>query len=101
MVGRFSRAARDVSGTMMRLAYLGPSKTYSEMAAILKAKTLPGQTELVPLASLEAVAKSLRSEASDRSDYAVMACYNFLEGLVQECLDLIYENHLSIVGSQR
>ena len=68
---------------------------------MLQAKRFPQAPELVPLASLEAVAKSLRGTSAERTDYAVMACYNFLEGLVQECLDLIYENKLSILGSQR
>ncbi len=85
----------------MKLAYLGPTKTYSEMAAMKQAEKLTGNAVLVPLGSLEAVAKSLRAEGQEKADYAIMACYNFLEGLVQECLDLIYENQLTIIGAQR
>jgi prephenate dehydratase len=76
----------------MKVSYLGPEKTYSNKAAEMLAKN----SELVPLISLETVAKSV-----DLSTLGVMAYYNYLEGLVQECLDLIYENNLKIIGAHR
>ena len=76
----------------MKVSYLGPEKTYSNKAAEMLAKN----SELVSLVSLEAVARSV-----DLSTLGVMAYYNYLEGLVQECLDLIYENNLKIIGAHR
>tara|TARA_Y100000310_G_scaffold242592_1_gene246742 strand:+ start:173 stop:988 length:816 start_codon:yes stop_codon:yes gene_type:complete len=77
----------------MIITHLGPRGTFTEEAA----ENLADGGELQPLVSLEAVAKSLAEEA----DYGVMAYYNMLEGVVQECLDLIYENDLFIVGAHR
>ncbi len=85
----------------MKLTYLGPAKTYSERAAQLMIGRLPSPIELYPLPSPEAVAHSLLPDSATRAQWAVLPYYNFLDGLVQECLDLIYENHLYIIDAQR
>jgi len=81
----------------MKIAYLGPKGTFTEDAAKMAAKRFGG-AELVHRESIEAVARSV---AGMEAELGVMACYNYLEGLVQECLDLIYENNLKIVGAER
>jgi len=83
---------------MKKISYLGPKNTYTVQATKMLAEKIREETELVDLVSLEAVARSI---ASCEADMGVMACYNYLEGLVQECLDLIYENNLRINGMQR
>ena len=83
---------------MKKISYLGPKGTYSEQATNLLVRKMNCDTELIGLSSLEAVAKSVNIGEADR---CVMAYYNYLEGLVQECLDLIYENNLYMVGAQR
>jgi len=82
----------------MKISYLGPKNTYSEQAASAVAKNIPDETELSPIVSLDGVARCV---AEGGADLGVMAYYNFLEGLVQECVDLIYENDLRIIGAQR
>ncbi len=83
---------------MKRIVYLGPKNTFTGEAAKQLAKKTGTEIELVDLTSVEAVARSV---ASGNADMGVMACYNYLEGLVQECLDLIYEQNLRIIGMQR
>ncbi len=86
----------------MKLSYLGPAFTFSETAAQQFGTRLPGSIKYEPLISADAVAHSLVSERiDDRCEYAVIPYYNYLEGLVQECLDLIYENNLYICDAQR
>ncbi len=82
----------------MKISYLGPKGTFSEEAAKQAAHKIDGEMQREPLVPLEAIARSV---ASGSTDYGVMAYYNFLEGLVQECLDLIYENRLSVIGLER
>jgi len=82
---------------MKKISYLGPKGTYSEQATRTIVEKIEN-IELIDMISHEAVAKSL---ANKEVDMSVMACYNYLEGLVQECLDLIYENDLRIIGMQR
>lgn len=84
----------------MKLSYLGPANTFSEKAAKLLASDIDKTVELTPLSSMEAVARSLAADDT-ASDFAVLPYYNFLEGLVQECLDLIYDNRLTIIGARR
>ena len=84
----------------MKLYYLGPEGSFSHQAAELSTRNLSGAIEYIPKVPLENVVKSLRNEDHD-SDIAIIPYYNYLEGLVQESLDLIYENHVYIVGSQR
>lgn len=83
---------------MKKISYLGPKNTYTGQATRMLAERIGEETELVDLVSLEAVARSV---ALHEVDMGVMAYYNYLEGLVQECLDLIYENDLRINGMQR
>ncbi|HLC68186.1 MAG TPA: prephenate dehydratase domain-containing protein [archaeon] len=83
---------------MKIISHLGPKNTYTGQATRMLAERIEEETELVDLASLEAVARSV---ALHEADMGVMAYYNYLEGLVQECLDLIYENDLKITGMQR
>lgn len=80
----------------MKMLYLGPEKTYSNEATEKLAEKTQQKIELEPMVSLEAVAKSVNSD-----NLGVMAYYNYLEGLVQECLDLIYENNLKIIDAKR
>ncbi len=83
---------------MKTISYLRPKGTFSEQAAMKFAGKLEKETALVDLPSLEAVAKSV---SSGNNDFGIMAVYNYLEGLVQECLDLVYENNLKIIGMER
>ncbi len=83
---------------MKKISYLGPKGTYSEQATHELAKNIKEDMEFVPLVSLETVAKSVDS---NNSDFGVVPYYNYLEGLVQECLDLVYENDLRIIGAKR
>lgn len=83
----------------MRISYLGPKETFTEQAVkLFVRKNNFENVDFVDLVSLELVAKSV---ALPEIDMGIMAYYNYLEGLVQECLDLIYENNLSIIGMQR
>jgi len=83
---------------MKKISYLGPKNTYSEQATRMLAQRMKTETELIGLPSLEAVAKSVSLKDADMG---VMAYYNYLEGLVQESLDIIYENNLEIKAMQR
>jgi len=82
----------------MKISYLGPENTFTEQATKMFAERIREETELVDLVSPEAVARSV---ASNEVDMGVMAYYNYREGFVQECLDLIYENDLKINGMHR
>ncbi len=87
----------------MKVHYLGPRCTFSELAAVRLANRLGVPAEMVPLSSMEAVAHSLSGPPQECDDhlFAVLPYYNYLEGLVQETLDLIYEHRMVIVGAQR
>jgi prephenate dehydratase len=78
-----------------KLFFLGPEKTFSEEAAKIIIENSDLDLERFPLPSFESVAKSV---SDSKNDYGVLAYYNYLEGLVQENLDLIYENNLQIIG---
>ena len=85
-----------------KLSYLGPAHTYSEKAATKLRTRVDEELEITPMSSAQAVVYSLLQENNnDKADYAVIPYYNFLDGLVQECLDLIYEHHVTIIGSER
>jgi len=84
----------------MNLFYLGPENTFSHSAARKCAANLSPAPQLVPQVPLESVVTSLL-ESDDTSTLALVPYYNYLEGLVQETLDLIYERSVYIVGSQR
>ncbi len=85
----------------MKLSYLGPENTYSEKAAKLLVEKLDDGVELIPLPTIEAVARSLSVDSKIHTEFAVLPYYNYLEGLVQESIDLIYENQLYLISSQR
>jgi len=82
----------------MKIHYLGPRLTWSELAAeTLAMKITENPAELSQLKSVEAAARKVVGG----SDLGVIAYYNYLEGLVQECLDSTYEKNLRIVDAQR
>ena len=75
---------------MTRLAYLGPSGTFTEEAAL----RYQASAELVPCSSEAAVASAIESGAADEG---VLAIENSLEGSVTRTLDvLIHESELAI-----
>lgn len=75
----------------MRLFHLG-IKTYSHKAA----KEIGERYELVAKPSLEEAARGV-----EKDDLAVMAYWNLLSGYVPNCLELIIENKLRIIGMHR
>lgn len=75
----------------MKIAYLGPSGTFSEEAAMLCAGD---NDELIPFASFAALISAVEAEVAD---FAVLPIENSLEGSVSTTLDLlIHETHLKI-----
>ena len=82
----------------MKIAYLGPERTNTERAARELGSGISPECEYVPCVAIQGVADAVRNGAAD---FAVMPCYNFLEGLVQQTLDLIYEHRLYIGGLYR
>ena len=83
----------------MNVHFLGPANTFTERAAQTFAATLPSATP-VPARSFEAVAQAV-ARATDGSAMGVLPYYNFLEGLIQESLDLIVEYGLHIADACR
>ena len=83
----------------MNIHFLGPPKTFSEKAALTFAGALPPM-ELTAATSFEAIAQSV-ARAADGSVFGVLPYYNFLEGLIQESLDLIVEYELRIADACR
>jgi len=77
-----------------KLMFLGPSGSFSELAALSFHKSNKS-LELTATPSLEKLAKDLNG--SKKEHFGIMAYYNILEGLVQETLDLIYEYKLTII----
>jgi prephenate dehydratase len=85
----------------MVIYYLGPRGTYSELAAEKFAdKAKKKREELIYLKSFEEIARSVASPYVP-DDFGLVAYYNFLEGLVQESLDAIYENNLHVIDMIR
>jgi chorismate mutase/prephenate dehydratase len=82
----------------MRLHYLGPSGTFTEQAAQRLAKRIDQASELTAAPSIGAAFESLRA---DGSAAAVVPYYNYLEGLVQESLDGVFESGVSILAAER
>jgi len=85
----------------MKVHYLGPTKTFSEQAAIIFSEEFESQCQLVALSSFESIAKVVKVSANTLLNVGVLPYYNFLEGLVQESLDLIFEYDLQIERSAR
>ena len=84
----------------MNIRFLGPANTFSEKAALAFAGTLPQPLVLAAAPSFEAIAQAV-ARAADGSALGVLPYYNFLEGLVQESLDLIVEYRLCIADACR
>lgn len=82
----------------MRLHYLGPSGTFTEQAAQRLAIRVASPTELAASASIASVFDALRG---DPSAAAVVPYYNYLEGLVQESIDGVFESGVDIVAAER
>lgn len=83
----------------MNVHFLGPANTFTERAAQNFAATLPSAS-VVAERSFEAVAQAV-ARATDGSAMGVLPYYNFLEGLIQESLDLIVEYGLHIADACR
>ncbi len=84
----------------MKLFYLGPEQSFSHQAARLSMRNRDETIDYIPAVPLESVVKRLQNEEVGRN-MAIIPYYNYLEGLVQESLDLIYENQVFIIGAQR
>ena len=82
----------------MTITFLGPRNTFSEKAAQVFAGACAPPAELAPAASFEAVARAVGLAADT---LGVLPYYNFLEGLIQESLDLIVEYDLRIADACR
>ncbi len=85
----------------MRIHFLGPPNSFSEQAA-LKFATCVGEAETLAAPNLEAIARQAAAgfPGPERA-LGVLPYYNFLEGLVQESLDLTYEYELVINAAVR
>ena len=81
----------------MSIAYLGPERTNSECAARAIGAHI-GVNDFVPVKNIQSVALSV---AEGTVKYGVMPCYNYLEGLIQQTLDIIYEKNLFITDIYR
>lgn len=77
-----------------KLRYLGPKGSFSEHAAILANKTL--ECKLEPKPNLSSICNTL-----GKNTLGIIPYYNFLEGVIQEGLDQIYENNLRIIAAVR
>jgi chorismate mutase/prephenate dehydratase len=76
----------------MRVAYLGPTGTFSEQAAL---QFFGSSIEHVSCASIDEV---FRSTASGSAGYGVVPVENSTEGVVSRSLDLFLNSPLHIVG---
>ncbi len=81
---------------MSRIHYLGPEETFAEQAAKSFASTSGLDLTLHPAKTLEQAIL-----AAGENDYAVVPYYNLYEGLIQETVDLIMENRLTIFAAGR
>ena len=76
----------------MRVAYLGPAGTFTEEAAA----RYDSEAQLVPYATIQAVAMAVRSGETERG---VAPVENSLQGAVTDTLDvLIHEDGISVYG---
>ena len=76
----------------VRVAYLGPTGTFSEQAAL---QFFGSSIEHVPCASIDEV---FRSAASGSAGYGVVPVENSTEGVVSRSLDLFLNSPLHIIG---
>ncbi len=88
---------------MTIIAYLGPAGTYSHAAAkSLGAKlTQANPTDNITYKDEPSLNQVVHNVATGAVTHGIMAVDNYLEGLVQETLDLIYEQRIHINGLQR
>ncbi|MFA6089049.1 MAG: prephenate dehydratase domain-containing protein [Candidatus Woesearchaeota archaeon] len=87
-----------------KIYYLGPKGTFGEEAAIKYAKSnnTNNKSRLVNLTLIEKPShEAIAREIAKNGSVGVIGYYNYLEGLVQECVDLIYENNLHIIDTKR
>lgn len=82
--------------------FLGPHKTYSELAARKFASKLHKHEKaiLVPASCMEDIVHRVVNERA-RKKFGIIPYYNFLEGLEQESLDIIYSSETYIIGAER
>jgi prephenate dehydratase len=78
----------------MRISYLGPAGTYSEIAALMYAQP---QDTLVPQSGLPAVVQSVEV---GQADVAMMPIENVLEGAVTTTLDLLIHDTALMICSE-
>lgn len=83
----------------MQIHYLGPPKSFSEQAALKLARHI-GHGDALPCPNVEAIAHEV-GRAEPGAALGILPYYNFLEGLVQESLDLTYEHGLVINAAVR
>ncbi len=84
-------AARSLEEPL-RIAYLGPEGTFTEMAAL---GYFGSSVERIPTASIEDV---FRTVENGKADYGVVPIENSLEGTVNTTLDTFVDSPLKIVG---
>lgn len=89
--GEIMSACRGLEQTI-RVAYLGPAGTFSEMAVL---QQFGSQVEGEPLPSFDAV---FRAAESDAAHYAVVPVENSTEGAIARTLDLLMQSPLRICG---
>lgn len=78
----------------MKIHYLGPSGTYSEIAAKKAAGKNP---KLIPQASLDDVAKAV----SESKEAGVIPYYNYIIGFLENGLDILRNYRLKKAGEVR
>jgi chorismate mutase/prephenate dehydratase len=76
----------------MRVAYLGPAGTYSELAVL---RHFGGGVEAVPCASIDEV---FRATEAGGVDFGVVPVENSSEGAVSRTLDLLLDTSLTVSG---
>jgi len=79
----------------IRVAYLGPAGTFSEMAAL---KQFGHAVQTLPFASFDEV---FRAAEAGEADFAVVPVENSTEGAVGRSLDLLLQTPLRICGEIR
>jgi chorismate mutase domain of proteobacterial P-protein, clade 2 len=78
----------------IRVAYLGPSGTYSEQAAY---EYFGRAIDIVPCASIDEV---FRSAEAGTADYGIVPIENSTEGAITRTLDLLMQTPLTISGEK-
>ena len=81
----------------MNISYMGPEGSFSHAAAIEAMRYTHEPVILSPAPNIGLVIRAV-ADARVQTTVGVVPYYNFLEGLVQEHLDLIFEFQLKILG---